>query len=575
MGDNKKSYVWFPFIGALLVVGGIYLGKVNSINERIPVKDARFNKIEYLLNVINSQYVDSVDVEKLVEDAMPTLLSELDPHSVYIPAKDLEATNEELEGSFSGIGVQFSLQNDTVMVVGVVSGGPSEKIGILPGDRIVEINDSVFTGKDITNEKVMKTLRGQKGTDVKVGIRRSTASDILNFNITRGDIPVHSVDATYMIDDNKGYIKISKFGRTTYNEMISSLAKLTSEGAQEYIIDLRGNSGGYLDIAINMINEFLPKDQLIVYTDGVHAARSEARSNGRGVFQKTPLVVLIDEWSASASEIFAGAIQDNDRGTVIGRRSFGKGLVQQQIPFSDGSAMRLTVARYYIPSGRSIQKDYKMGKDEEYGMDILNRFNHGEFYNQDSIKMNDSLKFYTSIGRPVYGGGGVMPDIFVPSDTTGVTSYLNNLVNKGLIYQFAFDYSDKYRDKLLEYPTYDALLKYLKSQNLVEQVAQFAATKGVKKRPVYINISKGVIERQVISYIMRNIQGDDSFYKYFYSDDNTLNKAIDVLNNGNAFPVIIEEVPSGNNTENAENNTLVMLNEAEAIEVDSISDFGE
>ena len=422
MSDNKKNYVWFPFLGAVLVIIGIYLGTVSTRGEKALQKDTRFNKIEYLLNIINSQYVDSVDVEKLIEDAMPTILNELDPHSVYIPAKDLESTNEELEGSFSGIGVQFSLQNDTIMVVGVISGGPSEKIGIMPGDRIVEINDSVFTGKDITNEKVMKTLRGAKGTEVKVGVRRSTSKDVLSFNIIRGDIPVNSVDASYMIDQETGYVKISKFGRSTYNEMISSLAKLAAQGGKQYIIDLRGNSGGYLDIAINMINEFLPKDQLIVYTDGVHSARSEAKSNGRGVFQNAPLVVLIDEWSASASEIFAGAIQDNDRGTVIGRRSFGKGLVQQQIPFVDGSAMRLTVARYYIPSGRSIQKEYKMGHDEDYGMDIINRFNHGEFYNQDSIKMNDSLIYFTSNGRTVYGGGGVMPVIFVQIDTTGLTS---------------------------------------------------------------------------------------------------------------------------------------------------------
>ena len=323
-----------------------------------------------------------------------------------------------------------------------------------------------------------------------------------------------------------------------------------------------------------MINEFLPKDQLIVYTDGVHSARSEAKSNGRGVFQNAPLVVLIDEWSASASEIFAGAIQDNDRGTVIGRRSFGKGLVQQQIPFVDGSAMRLTVARYYIPSGRSIQKEYKMGHDEDYGMDIINRFNHGEFYNQDSIKMNDSLIYFTSNGRTVYGGGGVMPDIFVPSDTTGITSYLNTLVNKGLIYQFAFEYSDKHRDELLKYATYDELLKYLKSQNLVEQVVQFAANKGVRRRPVYINISKGIIDRQVISYIIRNIQGDDSFYKYFFSDDKTLKKAIDVLKRGEAFPRAVE-VKEIVTPVSVDGQVLLQKETPDKIEVDSISEYGE
>ena len=572
---NKKNYFWIPILGAALLVIGIYIGRFDRNNNTSVTHDANYFKLKYLINTIESQYVDSVDVEKLIEDAMPTIISELDPHSVYIPAKDFESTNEELEGSFSGIGVQFSLQNDTVMVVSVISGGPSEKIGLMPGDRIVEINDSAFIGKDVTNERVMKTLRGKKGTDVKVGIKRSTSPDILSFSITRGDIPVTSVDASYIIKDKIGYIKISKFGRTTYNEMISALAKLASEGAKEYIIDLRGNSGGYLDIAINMINEFLPKDQLIVYTDGVHATRADAVSNGRGVFKNVPLVVLIDEWSASASEIFAGAIQDNDRGTIIGRRSFGKGLVQQQIPFGDGSAMRLTVARYYTPSGRSIQKDYKMGKDDDYGMDILNRFNHGEFYNQDSIKQNDSLVYYTSFGRKVYGGGGIMPDIFVPSDTTGVTSYLNNLVNKGIIYQFAFEYSDKNREELLKYTDYDSLLKYLKSQNLVDKVADFASKKGVKRRPVYINISRGIIERQATSYIMRNIQGEDSFYKQFFSDDNTLNKAIDILSKGEAFP----SIAASNDTEIANNdisyNISTISDDDEEIAVDSISDFGD
>jgi C-terminal peptidase (prc) len=494
--------------------------------------------LDYLLGIIERQYVDSVDVDELIEDAMPILVDELDPHSVYIPAKDLAATNEELEGSFSGIGVQFNIQNDTVMVVSVVPGGPSEKIGLMAGDRIVMINDSTFTGKTITNERVMKTLRGRKDSEVKLGIKRKTAKDILDFTVVRGDIPVNSVDAAYMMGDSIGYIKISKFGRTTYNEFVSSLAKLTSEGATNYIIDLRGNSGGYMDIAINMINEFLPKDKLIVYTEGKSSPRSEAFSNGGGSFQTSPLVVLIDEWSASASEIFAGAIQDNDRGTIIGRRSYGKGLVQQQIPFFDGSALRLTISRYYTPSGRSIQKDYKLGKNSDYSMDILNRYTHGEFYSKDSIKMNDSLLYKTANGRNVYGGGGIMPDIFVPSDSTGVTSYLNNVVNTGTIYLYAFRYADVNREKLSEFKKYEDLMAYLASQPLLEDFVSFAETKGIRRRPVYINMSKDIMLRQIKSYIARNIMGEEAFYKTFFSDDKNIARALEVIKNNQTFPKV-------------------------------------
>ena len=542
--NSKNKLTWMPLFGAALLVAGIYLGKTFDNKKAISGTNYKGNKIDLLLHTIQNQYVDSVNINDLIEEAMPTIVSKLDPHSVYIPAKDLESTNEELEGSFSGIGVQFNIQNDTVMVISVVPGGPSEKIGLMAGDRIVQINDSAFTGKDVTNERVMKTLRGQKGSIVKVGVRRNTAKEVLSFDITRGDIPVNTVDAAYTINDTTGYIKINKFGRTTYNEFVSSLAKLSKDGAKEFIIDLRGNSGGYMDMAINMLFEFLPKNQLIVYTEGQAIPRTEARSNGSGMFINNPVVVLIDEWSASASEIFAGAIQDNDRGTIVGRRSFGKGLVQQQLPLNDGSALRLTIARYYTPSGRSIQKEYEMGKGDDYGLDILNRFEHGEFYSKDSIHVNDSLKFTTRLGRTVFGGGGIMPDIFVPSDTTGVTSYLNTLINKGLIYQFAFKYSDENRDKLLEFSDYESLSKYLKSQNMVEKVVSFAEEKGVRRRPVYINISKDIISKQAEAYIMRNIQGEEAFYKTYMRDDKTLNQALDILKKGEAFPAPVND---GNN----------------------------
>ena len=390
-------------------------------------------------------------------------------------------------------------------------------------------------------DKVMKKLRGLKDSKVDLGIKRSSAKKLLTFTITRGDIPVNSVDVSFKINDKTGYLKISKFGRNTYNEFMNALAKLRKEGADRYIIDLRGNTGGYMDAAIKMVNEFLPKDQLIVYTEGKAFPRSEgneAYSDGTGAFQNNQMVVLMDEWSASASEIFAGAIQDNDRGMIIGRRSFGKGLVQQQIPFSDGSAIRLTIARYYTPSGRSIQKEYKMGDIEDYNQDLMNRFLHGEFDTKDSIKLNDSLSYETRNGRIVYGGGGIMPDIFVPRDTIGITSYLNNVVNNGIIYQFALEYTNNHRQELSQFKDYGSLLKYLKRKSLLDEFVTYAASKGVKPRPVYINISRKIINNQLHAYIARNLLGDEAFYPILMLEDKTFLKAVDILDENKGFPEI-------------------------------------
>ena len=540
---KKKTAIWLPFIIAISIVLGICIGRfyhqTSTIGSRIFAKQ---NKIETLLSIIQSQYVDTVNINKLVENAMPKIIGELDPHSAYIPAKDLLSVNEELEGSFSGIGIQFSILNDTITVVSVIPGGPSEKAGILPGDRIVTINDTVFVGKSVEPmDKVMKKLRGLKDSKVDLGIKRSSAKKLLNFTITRGDIPVNSVDVSFKINDKTGYLKISKFGRNTYNEFMNALAKLRKEGADRYIIDLRGNTGGYMDAAIKMVNEFLPKDQLIVYTEGKAFPRgegNEAYSDGTGAFQNNQMVVLMDEWSASASEIFAGAIQDNDRGTIVGRRSFGKGLVQQQIPFSDGSAIRLTIARYYTPSGRSIQKEYKMGDIEDYNQDLMNRFLHGEFDTKDSIKLNDSLSYETRNGRIVYGGGGIMPDIFVPRDTIGVTSYLNNVVNNGIIYQFALEYTNKHRKELSQFKDYGSLLQYLKRKPLLDEFVIYAASKGVKPRPVYINISRKIINNQLHAYIARNLLGDEAFYPILMLEDKTFLKAVDILDENKGFPEI-------------------------------------
>ena len=536
---NKKTFIWLPIIIAVAMVAGLYIGRYYHQASMIgPGFFSTHSKIESLLDIINSQYVDTVDSKQLVEDVMPKIIGELDPHSAYIPAKDLESVNEELEGSFGGIGVQFSILNDTITVVSVISGGPSEKVGILPGDRIIAVNDTSFVGKEITNEKVMGKLRGPKGSQVNLSIKRASSKTPLEFDVVRGDIPVNSVDVSFKINEKTGYLKISKFGRTTYDEFMNALAKLKKEGAEKYIIDLRGNTGGYMEAAINMVNEFLPKGQLIVYTEGKAYKREEAYSNGTGAFQKNQVIILMDEWSASASEIFAGAIQDNDRGLIVGRRSFGKGLVQQQIPFSDGSAIRLTIARYYTPSGRSIQKNYELGKNDDYSQDIMNRFLHGEFDSKDSIKLNTELRYKTLNGRDVYGGGGIMPDIFVPRDTIGITSYFNNVVNTGLIYQFAFKYSDEHRETLEKYKNYQDILRYMQKQPLLNEFVAYAATHGVKPRPVYINISRHLITNQLYAYIARNILGDEAFYPILMTHDNTLLKAVEILNDNKGFPVL-------------------------------------
>lgn len=536
---NKKRFVWLPLIIAVAVCAGIYAG---NFYTRISLSGRNFsslagqNKIDNLINIIDRHYVDSINPEEIIEKVMPKIMKELDPHSLYIKASDFEKVNEPLEGSFSGIGIQFNMAIDTVTVVSVIPGGPSEKVGLLAGDRIVTINDTTYVGKEVSMDDISSRLRGPKGTTVKVGIKRATSKELLPFEITRGDIPLNSVDASFMIDEKTGYIKISRFGRTTYNEFMNALAQLRNSGASNYIIDLRGNSGGYMDEAINMVNEFLPKDRLIVYTEGKASPRNEAYSNGTGAFQTNPIVVLMDEWSGSASEIFAGAIQDNDRGTIVGVRSYGKGLVQQQIPFADGSAIRLTIARYYTPSGRSIQREYKLGESEEYELDYISRLEHGELLSQDSIKQNDSLRYETYNGRTVYGGGGITPDIFVPRDTTNITSYFLQIMNTGALYRFAFEYADKNRETLKQYNNCDSLLAYLQSQPLLEEFVSYAQSKGIKRRPVYIQISKQLILDGLYAYIIRNTLEENDFYQVLAKNDKTILKAQEILREGKSFP---------------------------------------
>lgn len=537
--DTKRSSRFTPLIIAISVVAGILIGTFYTKHyggNRLGIINGSSNKLNALLRVIDDQYVDTVNMTDLVEKAMPQILAELDPHSTYIPAQNLEEVNSELEGSFSGIGIQFTIQQDTIHVLNVIPGGPSEKVGLIAGDRIVTVNDSLFVGKGLTNEKAMRNLKGPKGSEVKLGIRRITEKELLNFTIVRGDIPQNSIDAAYMVDENFGYIQISKFGRTTHVELLNAIAQLSHQNCQGLIIDLRNNTGGYMEAAIRMVNEFLPKGKLIVYTKGRKYPRMEEYANGTGSCQKIPLVVLVNEGSASASEIFAGAIQDNDRGTIVGRRSFGKGLVQQPIDFSDGSGIRLTIARYYTPSGRCIQRPYKNGKDSKYEMDWLTRYEHGEFFSKDSIKLNKEERYSTALGRAVYGGGGIMPDIFVPQDTTGISSYLMEVDNKGLIRQFCFQYTDNHRSKLNEFDTTDKLIQYLRQQGFINQFIRFADSKGVKRRNLLIHKSRKVLERSLYGNIIYNIMGIENYIRYFNEDDTTVQKAMEVLKKGEAFP---------------------------------------
>lgn len=536
---SGKSSRFTPLIIAVSIIAGILIGTFYArhfAGNTLGIINGSSNKLNALLRIIEDQYVDTVNMKDLLEKAMPQLLSELDPHSTYIPAQNLEAVNSELEGSFSGIGIQFTIQEDTIHINSVIQGGPSEKVGLMAGDRIVEVDDSLFVDKGLTNEKAMRTLKGPKGTQVKLGIKRATEEKLQHFLITRGDIPQNTIDAAYMLSNDYGYIQVSKFGRTTHIELLNAIAQLNHKKCRGLIIDLRDNTGGYMEAAVRMVNEFLPEGQLIVYAQGRKYPRTEDYANGTGSCQKTPLVVLVNEGSASASEIFAGAIQDNDRGTIVGRRSFGKGLVQQPIDFSDGSAIRLTVARYYTPTGRCIQRPYENGKDARYEMDKITRYEHGEFFSKDSIKLDENLRYSTRLGRSVYGGGGIMPDVFVPQDTTGISSYLIEVFNKGLTLQFSFRYTDQKRTKLNEFTDEESLLKHLRSQGVIEQFIRFAESKGVKRRNILIQKSMHLLEQNLYGNIIYNMLGREAHIKYLNRTDPTVLKALEILEREETFP---------------------------------------
>jgi carboxyl-terminal processing protease len=527
-----------PLIMALCVVLGILIGTFYANHfsgNRLSIINSSSNKLNNLLHIIDDQYVDTVNVNDLVEKAMPQILSELDPHSVYIAAKDVQMANDDLRGSFSGVGIEFNIRRDTLHVQQVIGNGPAERAGVIAGDKIVKVDDKPFTGKTLTNEEAMHRLKGPKDTKVKLGIMRFGEKKIRDIIVTRGEIPTKSVTAVYMLDDNTGYIRIKNFGENTYPELLIALARLSQERFQNLTIDLRGNTGGYLQSAVQIANEFLPKNKLIVYTQGRKSPRQEYRSDGRGSYQQIPLVVLIDEGSASASEILAGAIQDNDRGTIIGRRSFGKGLVQQPIAFNDQSMIRLTIARYYSPSGRCIQKPYTAGDNKDYEEDLLTRYQHGEFFSQDSIK-HKGPEYHTNNGRPVYSGGGITPDIFIAEDTTDVTSYYKQASMSGLIIQYCFTYTDENRQKLSQYQTADQMAAYLKSQNIVDRFATYAEKNGLKRRNLMIQRSHKLLERFLCSRIIYNMLSEQAWMEYLNSDDPAILEAIKVFREGKAFP---------------------------------------
>ena len=534
----KKSNRFMPLIMAVCVIIGIMIGSFYANHfsgNRLNIINSGSNRLSNLLHLIDDQYVDKVNIDSLVDVAIPQILADLDPHSVYISAKDAQAVADDLKGLFSGVGIEFTIRKDTIHVQNVVKNGPAQRAGILAGDKIVSVDGKPFVGKIVTNEEAMRRLKGPKDTKVKLGVMRYGQKAVKYFTVTRGDIPQKSITATYMLDKNTGYIKVKSFGETTYPEMLIALAKLSQEGFTNLVIDLRDNTGGYMNSAIQMANEFLPKDKLIVYTIGRKSPRQDFPSDGHGSYQKIPLVVLINEGSASASEIFAGAMQDNDRATIIGRRSFGKGLVQQQLSFPDGSMIRLTIARYYTPSGRCIQKPFTAGDNKDYEEDLLTRYQHGEFFSQDSIKHHGPA-YHTSIGRTVYGGGGITPDIFVAEDTLGMTSYYKQAAMSGLILQYAFTYTDNNRPKLNTYKDMMSLSKYLVSQNTVEQFAAYADHNGLKRRNLMIRKSHKLLERFINSRIIYNMLDDEAWTEYINADDPAIAKALSVFRENAAFP---------------------------------------
>lgn len=534
----KQKNKYTPILMALSAVIGVLIGAFYSTHfsgNRLNIVNAEGNRLNNLLRIIDDMYVDSVNINQLVDKAIPEILSQLDPHSVYIPVKDVNIMNDDLKGSFSGVGIEFIIQNDTLRIQNVISDGPAERAGVVPGDKIISIDGKPFVGDICTNEEAMHRLKGEKGSKVTIGVIRYGSKEEKKISMTRDDIHTPSVTAAYMINPTTGYIKIKNFGENTYAEMLVALTTLERENLESLIIDLRDNTGGYLQSAVQMVNEFLPAKRLITYTEGRRSPRQPYESDGRGAYQKIPLVVLINEGSASASEIFAGAMQDNDRAMVIGRRSFGKGLVQQQMEFPDGAMVRLTIARYYSPSGRCIQKPYTPGDGTDYEKDLIDRYNHGEYFSVDSIK-HDGPVYKTHIGREVYGGGGITPDIFVAEDTTNMTSYYKEAAMSGLILQYAFQYTDANRTRLAVFKNMLKLVNYLENQNLVESFATFAEKNGLQRRNLMIRKSYNLLNKYIQSRVVYNMLNEQALMEYLNMNDPVIKKACEIIDNKETFP---------------------------------------
>ncbi|MBR3373904.1 MAG: S41 family peptidase [Bacteroidaceae bacterium] len=535
---NNKFHNYTPLIIAVSVVAGILIGSFYASHfrtNRLSITNSTNSKINDMLFAVEDRYVDTVDVNDLIEKSLPKILLELDPHSTYTTAKEVETEMQELKGSFSGIGIIFSIIKDTARVIHVVEGGPSEDVGLMPGDRIVRVDGKSFVGKSLTDEYAMKTLRGPNQSVIRLGIQRSGQNGLRTYEVVRGAVPVKTIDVFSMLDKTTGYIRINSFGDKTYEELIVALAELRNQGSRNLIIDLRGNGGGYMEAAINIANQFLPKKRMIVYTEGRKSERAEYVSDGRGDYQGTPLVVLVDETSASASEIFAAAIQDNDRGTIVGRRTFGKGLVQEPIQFPDGSLLKLTVARYYSPSGRCLQKPYVKGDDKDYQNDIFARYQKGELSSQDSIHLSGK-KYRTYLGRTVFGGGGVMPDVFIPTDTTDITSYFMEAMASRRLAEFSYLYADSHRKELGKFSKWEDLAAHLKKQNIVDRFASYAEQDGLRRRNLLISKSHSRLEHSLISNIIDYIFNSSNASLYLLKDDECVSKALELIRNGQTFP---------------------------------------
>lgn len=540
MYKNSKRLIFTPILLAVGIVLGIFLGQffsrtnvesqIRSVVSNMGVIPT--NKLSYTLSLINNSYIDSVSMDSLYEQVIPLLVKELDPHSTYIPASELQRVNEPLQGEFDGIGVVFNMMTDTVIVLNVIPSGPSHKAGVNAGDRIIHINDSLVAGVKYPQNDVVKLLRGKRGTSVKLSLERRGISELVEIDVIRDVIPMESVEASLMISDSTGYIKLSQFARTSQTEILQALSRLRGEGLKNLILDLRGNPGGYLDQAIHISNEFMHKDELLVYTEDRDGKQDRQYADGLGTAQDIDLAILIDEGSASSSEILAGALQDNDHGVIIGRRSFGKGLVQQQIPFSDGSALRLTIAQYFTPTGRSIQKPYTVGAKDRYDMEIVDRYKNNELFSADSIHFADSLKRITPKGKIVYGGGGIMPDIFVPADTTDITRYFIEVTGRNILYRYTMEYTDTHREELNKIVSLPALKRFLDNdRTMVDDFIRYAKGKGVAPNYRDIDISHKLIKAQLRAYIGRNTPlEDDAFYANIYVIDNVVLKAIEILN---------------------------------------------